>query len=152
MRTAIQQTEKDLRRKVHALKSASGMTDDEYRTLLYGNWHVDSSRDLDAHQLIDLINYFATKRSPMDAARKRLIAAVGNYFRAKGYHPEDEQGAIISTILRATGKPYDSINDIPLDRLRSLYNAFVTRVNDINALREADQPQAQEEVVDFEPI
>lgn len=58
-----------------------------------------------------------------DVWRKRLMAAVGAYLRAFNY--TESPAAIKAIACRAAGMPNaDCFNQIPLDRLRGLYNAF----------------------------
>ena len=60
-----------------------------------------------------------------DRWRKRLIAAVRKYCEKMGYRTDTEY--VISVIQRNG----ENVNKLPLDRLRSLYNAFTKRVKDI---------------------
>jgi hypothetical protein len=68
----------------------------------------------------------------LDKARKRLIACVGGYLVAMGR--KNEIGLIKALACRASG--CKNLNDIPLDRLNSLYNAFLHRQRDLKAVAE----------------
>ncbi|MBR2936158.1 MAG: hypothetical protein IKB81_03665, partial [Paludibacteraceae bacterium] len=67
-----------------------------------------------------------------DRWRKRLIAAVRKYCEKMGYRTDTEY--VISVIQRNG----ENINKLPLDRLRSLYNAFTKRVKDIDRVSEKE--------------
>ncbi len=60
-----------------------------------------------------------------DRWRKRLIAAVRHYLTLMGYQTDI---AYIRSVIERDGV---KINDLSLDRLRSLYNAFTKRVKDL---------------------
>lgn len=85
-------------------------------------------------------NYYAAKNgsrrmvnrqpSTLNLWRKRLIAAVGGYLELSGHSNNLE--TVKGVACRAAGVA--DFNDIPLDRLRSLYNAFVQRQNDIKSV------------------
>jgi hypothetical protein len=63
----------------------------------------------------------------LDKARKRLIACIGGYLTATGR--KNEIGVIKALACRAS--ECKRFNDIPLDRLNSLYNAFLHRRKDL---------------------
>ena len=68
----------------------------------------------------------------MDKWRKRLIASIGGWLRAMR---KDQNINIIKAIAcRAAGSA--SFNKIPLERLRSLYNAFNEKTKDMNTVDE----------------
>ncbi|MDR2814653.1 MAG: hypothetical protein LBB79_08400 [Prevotellaceae bacterium] len=68
----------------------------------------------------------------MDKLRKRLIACIGGYLTAMGRNGNIE--LIKALACRASG--HGKFNDIPPDRLKSLYNAFLKRQKDIKAAGE----------------
>ncbi len=127
---AIERMEKSQRRVYHALAHKLGMSEDERRQMLLDNFGVESSADLDAHQLTDLIHTLDRIANPSvdkaDRWRKRLIAAIDAYLRAMGYKPD--MMMIKAVACRASGK--EELNSIPVDRLKSLYNAFIKRRED----------------------
>jgi hypothetical protein len=123
-KTIIEKQEKQLRAKLHVLKARAGMTDDEYKAMLIGNFGVDSSVDLNAHQLIDLI-YTLEKRSnsdiiEMDAWRKRVIASISGYLEKSGQKCNIDK--IKAIACRASGREY--FNNIPKQDLISVYYTF----------------------------
>lgn len=135
---------RDLLKKYHTLCTVLGMTDaDKEATLAaYG---VDSSRDLDTHDLVDLcakLSAEANKKSgtdDMDRLRKRVMAAIGSWLKSEG---KFSSSAIIKGIAcRATG--HTEFNKIPRERLRNLIGAFNNKVKDAEAVAEltSDNPK-----------
>lgn len=131
---AIERIEKNQRRVFHALAYRLGMSEDERRQMLLDNFGVESSADLDAHQLTDLIHTLERIANPelkkLDTWRKRLIAAVSGYLKDMGRECDIYTAKRVA--CRAAGK--DSFDNIPLDRLRSLYNAFIKRKADYESV------------------
>ena len=66
-------------RKLHVLRGAAGMTQEEYEALL-GSYGVESSKELEEWQLEKLVEFLDTQanneRRDLDVQRKRLLAAV----------------------------------------------------------------------------
>lgn len=92
---------------------------------------VQSSRDLDAHELLEACAALEGELSPRSAdtnrARKRLIASIGGWLRAMN---NDSNIDIIKAIAcRAAG--VDNFNRIPIERLLSLYYAFKNKQKDL---------------------
>lgn len=104
MRTQIDISEKHLRTQLHAIKERLRMSDDEYRAMLHDTYKVESSTELNAHQLIDLIHTLQQhlpQDSELEKARRRCAASIMAWFRATGYQPEDMTAAIRATACRA---------------------------------------------------
>ena len=128
---------RDLLKKYHTLCTVLGMTDaDKEATLAaYG---VDSSRDLDTHDLIDLcakLSGEANKKAgtdDMDRLRKRVMAAIGNWLKSEGKFANSD--IIKGIACRATG--HSEFNKIPRERLRNLIGAFNNKVKDAEAVAE----------------
>lgn len=128
---------KDLLKKYHTLCTVLGMTDaDKEATLAaYG---VDSSRDLDTHDLIDLcakLSGEANKKAgtdDMDRLRKRVMAAIGSWLKSEGKFANSD--IIKGIACRATG--HSEFNKIPRERLRNLIGAFNNKVKDAEAVAE----------------
>ena len=77
----------------------------------------------------------------MDVWRKRLMAAVGAYLRAFNY--TESPAAIKAIACRAAGMPNaDCFNQIPLDRLRGLYNAFRNAARDRHSVDDVTEELA----------
>ena len=125
MRTQIDISEKHLRTQLHAIKARLRMSDDEYRAMLHDTYKVESSTELNAHQLIDLIHTLQQhlpQDSELEKARRRCAASIMAWFRATGYHPENMTKAVRSTACRAA----QSVRweQIGIERLRAIGMAF----------------------------
>ena len=131
----MDQIHRDLLKKFHTLCTVLGL-DDEAKRAILASWGVESSRDLDQHQLIDicakLSEQFNEKdgTASLDKLRKRVIAAIGGRLR------ETKQQSNISIIkgiaMRASG--YNDFNKIPRERLRNLIATFNNKVKDARAV------------------
>ena len=128
--TLLEKQQKYLLKKFHMLLAKAGIGEEGKRELLaaYG---VASSRELDARELLDLCDRIDRMTRPdaaeLDAARKRLIAAIFAWRRAMGKTAEmNEVKAIACRAAQA-----DRFNAIPLERLRSLYYAFGKKTKDL---------------------
>ena len=122
---------KKVLKKFHTLCSVCGMTKDE-KMALVASYGVDSSADIDTHDLIDLCAKLQEQagQPDMNQLRKRAMAAIGGYLRLTGQY---ESSALIQGIAcRATG--YDRFNKIPAERLRNLYSCFSNKQKDIKAV------------------
>jgi hypothetical protein len=125
------ETEKNrLIRKFHALMSKAGIGQAGKEGILAG-YGVESTRDLTPVQLIEICAAIDLQMNPqleeIDKARKRLMAAIGGWLRAMG---RAENTKIITGIAcRASGK--ERFNDIPMEKLRSLYSAFTKKKKDL---------------------
>lgn len=128
----MDQIHRGLLKKFHTLCSVLGMTDDQKKDIL-SSWGVESSRDLDQHQLIDICAKLSEQvnhkdgTASLDKLRKQVIAAIGSWLR------ETYQSQGISKIkgiaCRATG--YSEFNKIPRERLRNLIATFNNKTKDI---------------------
>ena len=92
---------------------------------------VTSSRDLNAHELLEACAAIEGELSPRtadyDKWRKRLIAAVGGWMKAM--NKEGNIDVIKAIACRAAR--VDNFNRIPIERLRSLYYAFNEKRKDL---------------------
>ena len=128
---AMDDIHKKVLKKFHTLCSVCGMTKDE-KLALVESYGVESSADIDTHDLIDLCAKLQEQagQPDMNRLRKRAIAAIGGYLRATG---QQESLPLIQGIAcRATG--YGSFNKIPAERLRNLYSCFSNKQKDIKAV------------------
>lgn len=123
--------EKTLRRKYHALCSKLGLTDEEKRELLHA-YGCNSSIELTFYELGDLCNklegLIKPKNADFDKWRKRLIASIFAWCKAIGRH--DANMRMVKGIACRAAKK-ETFNEIPLEKLRSLYSAFGKKVHDI---------------------
>lgn len=124
-------------KKFHTLCHMLGLTDDEKRTIVE-SYGVESSRDMDTHDLIDVCASLAeqankkTGTADLDKLRKRVMAAIGGYLRMIG--KESNASVIKGIACRATG--YADFNKIPRERLRNLVGAFNNKVKDAQSVED----------------
>lgn len=124
-------------KKFHTLCHVLGLTDDEKRTIVE-SYGVESSRDMDTHDLIDVCASLAeqanrkTGTADLDKLRKRVMAAIGGYLRMIG--KESNASVIKDIACRATG--YADFNKIPRERLRNLVGAFNSKVKDAQSVED----------------
>lgn len=132
MGTFIDNQEKQLRKQYHLLSRELGMSDEDRRAMLHDNFSVDSSTDLDAHQLIDLVHTLEKRLgNETDDWRKRVIASIGGWLRMEGMEkpdPVENMRYIKQIACRAT--QHRIFNSIPLARLRNLYHEFRNKQTD----------------------
>lgn len=131
----MDQIHRGLLKKFHTLCTVLGLDDESKRAIL-SSWGVESSRDLDQHQLIDICAKLSEQvnhkqgTAPLDKLRKQVIAAIGGWLR------ETRQQSNISIIkgiaMRASG--YNDFNKIPRERLRNLIATFNNKVKDARAV------------------
>lgn len=149
METKTTNKKGQLIRKLHVLRGAAGMTQDEYETLL-GSYGVESSKELDEKQLEKLCEFLqkqtSSERRDLDVQRKRLLAAVCAFCGdvVPGWEKMDDAhriGYAKAIACRAAGweEPWDShgrsrFNRMGLDRLRSLTYAFQKRKTDMDGV------------------
>lgn len=126
-------------KRYHTLCSLLGLTDDEKRAILE-SYDVESSRDLDTHDLIDICAKLSAQleqsqgKEPMDKMRKRAMAAIGAWLREEGRY--SNVSIIKGIACRITG--HDDFNKIPRERLRNLTYAFNKKMKDARAVNELD--------------
>ena len=141
MNTFMDTQKNALLRKFHALLRKAGVNNEEKMVLLAG-YGVESSKDMSVYDLTELCHKLdmRTNRSAAEADRwrKRTMGAIGGYLRAMG--KEGNSREIIAIACRASR--YEKFNDIPVDQLRSVYNAFKNRTKAIEAVEamEFDMP------------
>lgn len=135
MKTFSEKLQKPLLRKFHTLCGNLGMSKEDKREMIepYG---VESSADLSVKDLIDLCTKLENISNPklveLDKCRKRLIAAVGGWLKALG--KQNDIKMIKAVACRAAER--EAFNDIPLERLRSLYAAFTDKQKDLQTVRD----------------
>lgn len=128
---------RDILKKFHTLCSVLGLTDAEKRAIVE-SYGVESSRDMDTHDLISVCGKLSaqanekTGAGEMDKLRKRVMAAIGDYLKATG--KESNATVIKGIACRATG--HTDFNKIPRERLRNLVAAFNNKVKDAQAVND----------------
>lgn len=126
-----------LLKKFHTLCSVLGLDADQKRVILQ-SWGVESSRDLDQHQLIDICAKLSEQvnekdgTAHLDKLRKRVIAAIGGWLKAT--NQEGGISKIKGIACRATG--HKDFNKIPRERLRNLIATFNNKVKDMRTIDE----------------
>lgn len=135
---------KQANRRFYALARQCNMSREDIAATISGNYPPRvSTSELTAAELHSLCLAMQHRAvSPVeqrkDLWRKRLIAAVRHYLTLMGY--QTDIAYIRSVIERAAGSPQTTrsgvpggtaLNDLSLDRLRSLYNAFTKRNKDL---------------------
>lgn len=134
MKTVTEKVEKALLRKFHTLCGQLGISDEEKRDIVR-SYGYDSSRDLTAHDLMDICDKLDRLLHPdfaeMDKWRKRLMGSIGGWLKAMGR--TSDANTIKSIACRAAKKT--RFNEIPLGQLRSLYYAFLRQSKDMAVLR-----------------
>ena len=133
-------------RRLHVLRGAAGMTQEEYEALI-GSYGVESSKELEEWQLEKLVEFLDAQtnneRRDLDVQRKRLLAAVCAFCEDTVVYWEklDAQARIRYAkrlACRAAGKEAfddrgrDNFNRMTLERLRSLTYAFQKRKRDMD--------------------
>lgn len=112
------------------LSKVDGDKDMLKETILY-SFGVESSKELNAHELLEACAALEGELSPRtadyDKWRKRLIAAIGGWLKAM--NKESNIDLIKAIACRAAG--VDNFNRIPIERLRSLYHAFTNKQKDL---------------------
>lgn len=124
-----------LLKKFHTLCTKLGL-DAEAKRSIVGSYGVESSRDIDTHDLVDLCARLSSQLhvedSEMSKMRKRAMAAIGGWLNAMGL--ESNSAFIKSIACRATG--YKEFNRIPKERLRNIIYAFNNKVKDAKTIDE----------------
>jgi hypothetical protein len=136
MKTTTEKMEKALLRKFHTLCGKLDIGEEGKRAMVY-SCGVESSRDLTAPDLMALCDRLEKTLNPgsaeMDKWRKRLIAAIGSWLKYMGRGGNNIR-VIKAIACRASGK--ERFNDIPLERLRSLYSAFLNKGRDLQTVEQ----------------
>ena len=152
----MDQIHRGLLKKFHTLCTVLGL-DGESKKAIVRSYGVESSRDIDTHDLVDICAKLSTQinekegTARLDKLRKQVIAAIGAWLR----ETDQEQGIskIKGIACRATG--HSDFNKIPRERLRNLIATFNNKVKDtrtVNALTDALMMQALTAGKDIDPI
>lgn len=108
-------------RRYHTIATRIGMCDEERKAFLSA-WGVESSKNLTDAQLVEVCRALAdfSFDHSGDKWRKRVIASVFNWFAMIGKPVTMDYVKGVS--CRASG--CKGFNEIPVDKLRSLYHTF----------------------------
>ncbi len=145
---------KQANRYFYALARRCNMSHEDIVATIVGNYPSRvSTSELTATELQSLCRalqqrVLSAEEQDKDRWRKRLIAVVRHYLEQMGYRTD--MVYIRDVIVRAAA-PQGSVrfNDLPLDRLRSLYNAFRQRCKDLEAQLPADVTKPKKEPMAF---
>lgn len=132
MQTTADKQKSSLIKRFHTLIGKAGVNA-ENKAIILAQYGVDSSKDLEVKDLIEICNALDYQANPelaqIDRWRKRLMAAVFGWLGKMGKH--DAKPELVKAIAcRAAG--VDRFNQIPLERLRSLYYAFGKKSRDLD--------------------
>ena len=124
---------KQANRRFYALARQCNMSREDIAATISGNYPPRvSTSELTAAELHSLClamqhRAVSPEEQRKDLWRKRLIAAVRHYLTLMGYQTDI---AYIRSVIERDGT---ALNDLSLDRLRSLYNAFTKRSKDLTS-------------------
>jgi len=129
MKTTCDRQQAWLLKRFHTMCTKIGMTPEE-KAALIGGFGVESSRDLSTEQLTLACDALDKRVNPelveIDRWRKRLLASIGGWLRLTSQTQSIEK--IKGIACRAT--TYKAFNDIPKDRLISIYYSFLQKQHD----------------------
>lgn len=129
----MEQIHKSVLKKFHTLCSKLALTDEEKHAIV-ASYGVESSKEINTHDLIDICNSLGKQLSgdlaTMDKLRKSAMAAVGGYLRLT--RQESNADIVKGIACRATG--YADFNKIPAERLRNVYYTFSNKQKDIRSV------------------
>ncbi|MDR1370919.1 MAG: hypothetical protein LBJ72_12480 [Dysgonamonadaceae bacterium] len=135
MQTLIETEQKRLIKKFHAMLGKAKIGTEGKEAIL-SSYRVESTKDLTVAQLIEACNaidmYIKPELATLDGFRKRLIASIGGWLRAMN---RTENIQIIKAIACRAAQ-VKTFNEIPLERLRSLYSAFNKKKKDLAMVEE----------------
>jgi hypothetical protein len=118
-------------KRFHTLLGKTGGDTAAKKEAILSGFGVDSSRDLNAHELLEACAALELELNPqlaeMDKWRKRVIASIGGWLKAMQKNSNIELIKAIACQAAGVG----SFNNIPLERLRSLYYAFNNKQKDL---------------------
>lgn len=121
-----------LLKKFHVLLGASGGDVKLKKEAILSSYGLSSSRELNAHELLEICTALELEVNPAlaesDRLRKRLIAAIGGWLNMLGQNGRD---IVLIKAIACRAAEAASFNRIGNDRLRSLYYAFKKKQKDI---------------------
>lgn len=131
MQTIMDKEKNRLLKRFHALLGQLGGDVSMKKEAILESYGVKSSRDLNAHELLEACAVLERETNPKiaksDQLRKRLIASIGGWLKAMNH--ESNIDIIKSIACRAAGvRNFNLITD---ERLQSLYSAFNKKQKDI---------------------
>ena len=143
---------KQANRHFYALARQCNMSREDIAATISGNYPPRvSTSELTAAELRTLCLALQRRAvSPWeqqkDRWRKRLIAAVRHYLELMGYQTDIDY---VRSVIERDGT---ALNDLSLDRLRSLYNAFTKRAKDLQTGKTPTSPTPPKEGLTDSPM
>lgn len=108
----------------------------EGKSEILAAYGVDSSKNLTHNDLYEICQKLTELSDPriaeLDKLRKQLMASIGAWLR--GMNMQQNADIIKGIACRASGYKY--FNQIPKERLRSLYYAFTKKSKDLHSVDE----------------
>lgn len=133
MNTTAEKTKNALIKKFHTLIRKEGISP-ENKELILEQYGVQSTKDLRINELIEVCDYIGNgQKAVEDKWRKSLIAAIFGWLK-KMNRTDANMDMVKAIACRAAGAA--KLNDIPLERLRSLYYAFSKKSKDLDMVAE----------------
>lgn len=140
MENTMDKIHKGILKKFHTLCSALGISDEDKRAIVR-SYGVESSKDIDTHDLIDICAKLSeqqerqrsAKAKELDHLRKQCMAAIAAWLKATGR--KCDAGIIKGIACRATS--HNDFNKIPKERLRNLIYTFNDKVKDKKTVDDA---------------
>ena len=143
-------THKNLVKKFHTLLSKYAIRNEDKLTIL-GTYGVETSLDLTIDQLVQVCDVLQRgmprcheeeKQQEFDKLRKRLIASIFGWRKSLGC--TTDMTLVKAIACRAAEVPEGyalsvRFNSIPVEKLRSLYNAFGHMAKDMSKVKEMNQ-------------
>lgn len=133
MNATTEKTKNALIKKFHTLIRKEGISA-ENKELILEQYGVQSTKDLRINELIEVCDYIANgQKATEDKWRKSLIASIFGWLK-KMNRTDANMDMVKAIACRAAGAA--KFNEIPLERLRSLYYAFSKKARDIDLVSE----------------
>lgn len=135
MKTTTSPEKARLIKRYHTLATRIGL-DKTDKSAILESYGVDSSLDLSVKELEELCAVLERDNNPqapvLDKLRKQVMASIGGWL--KTIAQESDAQRIKAIACRATG--YRRFNDIPAERLRNIYHAFLNKQKDFVSVNE----------------
>ena len=133
MKTTTDLQHASLVKKYHTLATKLGLGKEDKAAILE-SFGVTSSLDLSISELSELCAVLERDNNPkapaLDKLRKQVMASIGGWLNS--ISQEGGADRIKAIACRATG--HRRFNDIPAERLRNIYHAFLNKQRDFKAV------------------
>ena len=136
MQTTVDKQRNMLLKRYHTLLGKLNIDNDQ-KLLILSQYGVESGKYMSVEQLTDLCKRLDIMLNPAYSEwqkwQKRVIAVIGSWLRALG---KDGGNVKLITAIAARSAGKDIFNEIPVERLRSIYYAFGNKVKDLKFAEE----------------